>query len=76
MGLVAEYDGKAWLFTLGAADEAPKAGEQIVKIGPLPPITATDYLLRVNSGGRSGRQRHLYVTRIPGRSRSTSSPVS
>ena len=51
LGLVAEYDGKAWLFTLGHADEVPQAGEQIVQIGPLPPVTATEYLLRINEAG-------------------------
>jgi quercetin dioxygenase-like cupin family protein len=51
LGLVAEFDGKAWLFTLGHADEAPEAGEQVATIGPLPAVTATEYLLRVNEAG-------------------------
>ena len=51
LGLVAEYDGKLWLFTLGHAGEAPKGGKQVATIGPLPRITATEYLLRVNEAG-------------------------
>jgi hypothetical protein len=53
LGLVAEYDGKVWLFTLGHAEEAPKSGKQVAKIGPLPQITANEYLLRVNEAGGS-----------------------
>jgi quercetin dioxygenase-like cupin family protein len=51
LGLVAEYDGKVWLFTLGGAGEAPKGGTPVATIGPLPRITATEYLLRVNEAG-------------------------
>src|SRR5215208_5003863 len=40
LGLVAEYDGKVWLFTLGHAGEASKGGKQVATIGPLPQITA------------------------------------
>jgi quercetin dioxygenase-like cupin family protein len=51
LGLVAEYDGKVWLFTLGHAGEASKGGKQVATIGPLPQITANEYLLRVNEAG-------------------------
>jgi quercetin dioxygenase-like cupin family protein len=51
LGLVAEYDGKVWLFTLGQAGETPEGGTQVATIGPLPRITATEYLLRVNEAG-------------------------
>lgn len=51
LGLVAEYDGKVWLFTLGHAGEAPRSGKPVATIGPLPRISATEYLLRVNEAG-------------------------
>jgi hypothetical protein len=51
LGLVAEYDGKIWLFALGHAGEAPKGGKPVASIGPLPRITASEYLLRVNEAG-------------------------
>ena len=50
LGLVAEYDGKVWLFTLGQAGEASK-GKKVAEIGPLPRFTATEYLLRINEAG-------------------------
>jgi quercetin dioxygenase-like cupin family protein len=51
MGLVAEAKGKVWLFTLGPAGEASKGGKKVAEIGPLPQISATQYLLRVNEAG-------------------------
>jgi quercetin dioxygenase-like cupin family protein len=51
LGLVAEYDGKVWLFTLGHAGEGIKGGTKVAEIGPLPRITAQEYLLRVNEAG-------------------------
>jgi hypothetical protein len=51
LGLVAEYDGKVWLFTLSRADEASKGGTKVAEIGPIPRITAQEYLLRVNEAG-------------------------
>lgn len=50
-GLVAEYDGKVWLFTLGSAGRAPKGGTKVAEIGPIPRITAKKFLLRVNEAG-------------------------
>jgi quercetin dioxygenase-like cupin family protein len=49
-GLVAEYDGKAWLFTLAPRGVAAK-GNKLTEIGPIPRIEATEYLLRVNEAG-------------------------
>jgi mannose-6-phosphate isomerase-like protein (cupin superfamily) len=47
--IAAEVAGKAWLFTLGPKGGAPSAGGRVVaEIGPLPPITAPEYLLRIN----------------------------
>jgi hypothetical protein len=48
-GLVAEAGGKVWLFTLGPAGRAPSPGGTTVgEVGPLPPIEASQYLLRIN----------------------------
>ena len=51
LGLVAEYDGKVWLFTLGRPGEDVKGGTKVAEIGPIPRITAQEYLLRVNEAG-------------------------
>jgi hypothetical protein len=47
--LVAESAGKVWLFTLGAAGAAPSpGGTKVAEVGPVPPVVATQYLLRIN----------------------------
>jgi quercetin dioxygenase-like cupin family protein len=48
--LVAEVAGKVWLFTLGAKGGSTPGGSKVAEIGPVPPITAPEYLLRVNYG--------------------------
>lgn len=48
MSLAAEYEGKAWLFTLGPAGGSSAGGTKVVDIGPLPTVTAPEYLLRIN----------------------------
>lgn len=48
--LAAEVAGKAWLFTLGAKGGATVGGNKAAEIGPVPPVTAPEYLLRVNHG--------------------------
>ena len=48
--LAAEVAGRAWLFTLGAKGGSTPGGTRVAEIGPLPPITAKEYLLRVNHG--------------------------
>ena len=48
--LTAEVAGKAWLFTLGPQGAATPGGTKVAEIGPVPPITAPEYLLRVNYG--------------------------
>jgi quercetin dioxygenase-like cupin family protein len=50
MSLVAEVAGKVWLFTLGPKGAATPGGTKVAEIGPVPPITAPEYLLRVNHG--------------------------
>ena len=48
--LAAEVAGKAWLFTLGAKGGSTPGGTEVAEIGPVPPITAPEYLLRINYG--------------------------
>ena len=50
-GLAAEVAGKVWLFTLGAKGGESSGGSPVAEIGPVPPITAPEYLLRINSTG-------------------------
>jgi quercetin dioxygenase-like cupin family protein len=50
-GLVAEYDGKVWLFRLAQVGQDAKGGTKVAEIGPIPRITAKEYLLRVNEAG-------------------------
>ena len=49
--LAAEVAGKAWLFTLGEKGGATRGGSKVVEIGPVPPINASEYLLRINRAG-------------------------
>src|SRR5918994_7283736 len=48
--LAAEVAGKVWLFTLGPKGSSTSGGSKVVEIGPVPPVTASEYLLRVNNG--------------------------
>jgi hypothetical protein len=53
--LAAEVAGKAWLFTLGPIGGATPGGTKVAEVGPVPPITAPEYLLRItHSGGPPG----------------------
>jgi hypothetical protein len=49
--LAAEVAGKVWLFTLGPKGSSTRGGSKVVEIGPVPPITAPEYLLRINNAG-------------------------
>jgi hypothetical protein len=49
--LSAEVAGKDWLFTLGPKGGSTPGGTEVAEIGPVPPISAPEYLLRVNSAG-------------------------
>jgi len=49
--LTAEVAGKVWLFTLGAKGGTTPGGNPVAEIGPVPTITAPEYLLRINHGG-------------------------
>jgi quercetin dioxygenase-like cupin family protein len=46
--LVAESAGKVWLFTLGPAGASSPGGTKVAEIGPVAPIAAPEFLLRVN----------------------------
>ena len=59
--LAAEVAGKVWLFTLGPQGGASPGGTHVVEIGPLPPISASEYLLRVNrAGGAPGAKTKIH----------------
>ena len=46
--LAAEVGGKVWLFTLGPKGGSSAGGKKIAEIGPVPPVAASEYLLRIN----------------------------
>lgn len=46
--LAADVSGKVWLVTLGAQGAAGHGGTVVTEIGPVPPIKAPQYLLRLN----------------------------
>jgi hypothetical protein len=46
--LVAESAGKTWLFTLGPAGGSTPGGAKVTEVGPIPPVMAPQYLLRIN----------------------------
>ena len=48
--LTAEVAGKVWLFTLGSQGGATPGGTKVAEIGPVPLLSAPEYLLRVNFG--------------------------
>jgi hypothetical protein len=46
--LAAGVSGKVWLFTLGPKGRNTAGGTRVAEIGPVPPINAPEYLLRIN----------------------------
>jgi hypothetical protein len=46
--LAAEVSGKVWLFTLGPKGGATPGASKVAEIGPVPQVTAPEYLLRIN----------------------------
>ena len=53
--LSAEALGKTWRFTLAQKGTATPGGTKVAEIGPIPPVEAPEYLLRViNAGGPRG----------------------
>ena len=60
--LVAEVDGKAWLFTLGSKGGVRSGGTPVAEIGPVPPLNASEYMLRVNyAGGPPGAKTPVHT---------------
>ena len=59
--LAAEISGKVWLFTLGPKGAASSGGKLVAEVGPIPPISAPEYLLRINhAGGPPGAETALH----------------
>jgi quercetin dioxygenase-like cupin family protein len=48
--LAAEVAGKVWLFTLGPKGGSTPGGTKVAEVGPVPRVTAPEYVLRVNHG--------------------------
>ena len=46
--LAAESAGKVWLFTLGSDGGSAAGGTKVGEVGPIPRISASEYLLRIN----------------------------
>jgi hypothetical protein len=60
--LAAELSGKAWLFTLGPNGGSTRGASKVAEIGPVPPVVATEYLLRINStGGPPGVKTNVHT---------------
>jgi len=60
--LAAEVAGKVWLFTLASKDGATPGGTKVIEIGPLPAVSANEYLLRVNrAGGPPGAKSPIHT---------------
>ena len=60
--LAVDVAGKVWLFTLGAKGGSTPGGGKVVEVGPVPPITAPEYLLRINyTGGAPGAKTPVHT---------------
>ena len=60
--LAAQAAGKAWLFTLGPPGGSSPGGSKVAEVGPVPSISAPEYLLRVNrAGGPPGVKTPVHV---------------
>ncbi len=46
--LAAAISGRVWLFTLGPKGGATAGASKVAEIGPVPPVQAPEYLLRIN----------------------------
>ena len=46
--LATQSAGKAWLFTLGAPGGSSPGGTKVTELGPVPRVSASQYLLRIN----------------------------
>lgn len=60
--LPVEVHGKAWLFTLGAPGASTSGASKVAEIGPVPPPSAPEYLLRINyTGGPAGAKTPVHT---------------
>jgi len=60
--LAAEVAGKAWLFTLGPRGGSTRGASKVAEIGPVPPTSASEYLLRINrAGGPPGAKTSVHT---------------
>jgi hypothetical protein len=50
LSLIAEVDGKVWVATLGPPGASTPGGTKVAEIGPVPELSASEYLLRLNYG--------------------------
>jgi hypothetical protein len=48
--LIAEVDGKVYVTTLGSKGDTTPGGAKLAEVGPVPRISAAEYLLRLNYG--------------------------
>jgi len=63
-GLAAEVAGKVWLFTLGPKGGSSPGASKVAEIGPVPPIAAPEYLLRIDyTGGPPGVRTPVHTHR-------------
>ena len=64
-GLAADVAGQVWLFTLGPKGGSSPGASKVAEIGPVPPITAPEYLLRINNtrGPPGGQHASAYASR-------------
>lgn len=46
--LAAEISGRVWLFSLVPSGRTSAGGSTVAEIGPVPPVAASEYLLRIN----------------------------
>jgi hypothetical protein len=60
--LAVENAGRAWLFTLGSKGGSTPGASRVVEVGPVPTVTAPEYLLRINhSGGAPGAKTPVHT---------------
>jgi hypothetical protein len=60
--LAAEVADRVWLFTLGAKGGVTHGRSKVVEIGPVPAITAPEYLRRINhAGGAPGAKTAVHT---------------
>jgi hypothetical protein len=60
--LPVEVHGKVWLFTLGAKGGSTPGASKVAEVGPVPPIGAPEYLLRINyTGGPAGAKTPVHT---------------